>query len=536
MRTVNTFCAVVFAILGVTIAAVSGQKTWNGSVNTDWGTAGNWTPSGVPTASDTVTISQYALTNANVNIDASCAAVFVESGRALNFNNAGVTLTVLAGFQINGGASVSFGAAATLEVRGYFLNGNTFTAGAGTVIMKGGAISGPAATTFNNLTINNSASVYIFDPVTVTGTLSLTNGRVILGNGNLTIASGGTISGASSSRYIVTNGSGTLTRNGVGTSVVSFPVGIASSYDPVTLQTGTGTDNFSVRFIDQVSPPSANDAAALQRTWDISEVTPGGNGTMTLTLQWNGSEEGGSFAPRASAVSWRYNGVSWVEEGTVTSITGTDPYTATITNLANLGHLTIGQPGALPIQMVSFAANVVRDNQVEVTWKTTSETNNYGFEIYRKRGDSGDWSKVDFVEGHGTTLTPRSYSYVDRSLSFGKYYYQIKQIDLDGTSEIFPAMEATVGAEVQKLTLAQNYPNPFNPSTVIEFVVPTSGFASMKVYNILGQEVATLFEGKAEAGKINAAQFNASNLPSGLYFYALRSAGKSDTKRMLLVK
>jgi hypothetical protein len=192
--------------------------------------------------------------------------------------------------------------------------------------------------------------------------------------------------------------------------------------------------------------------------------------------------------------------------------------------------------GPLPIQMASFAANVVRDNQVEVAWRTASETNNYGFEIYRKRGDAGEWAKTGFVQGHGTTLAPQSYSYVDAGLSFGKYYYQIKQIDLDGKSETFSPMEVTVGAVAEKLTLAQNYPNPFNPSTVIEFVVPMSGHATMKVYNVLGQEVATLFDRNAEAGRINSTRFDASNLPSGLYFYTLKSAGTSETKRMLLTK
>jgi hypothetical protein len=190
----------------------------------------------------------------------------------------------------------------------------------------------------------------------------------------------------------------------------------------------------------------------------------------------------------------------------------------------------------LPIQLASSAANVVRGNDVEVGWKTVSETNNYGFEVYRKRGEAGEWTKVGFVEGHGTTLAPQSYSYIDRSLSFGQYFYRIKQIDLDGKSETFPEMAVMVGAGADKFVLAQNYPNPFNPSTLIEFVVPVSGHTTMKVYNVLGQEVATLFEGDAEADKINVARFNASNLPSGLYFYTLRSAGKVETKRMLLMK
>jgi hypothetical protein len=190
----------------------------------------------------------------------------------------------------------------------------------------------------------------------------------------------------------------------------------------------------------------------------------------------------------------------------------------------------------LPIQIASLAASVVRDNDVEVAWKTVSETNNYGFEVYRKRGETGEWTKVGFVEGHGTTLAPQSYSYVDRSLFFGEYFYRIKQIDLDGKSETFPEMAVTVGAGADKFVLAQNYPNPFNPSTVIEFVVPVSGHTTLRVYNVLGQEVATLFEGNAEAGKVNAARFDASSLPSGLYFYTLKHATKTETKRMLLVK
>jgi hypothetical protein len=186
--------------------------------------------------------------------------------------------------------------------------------------------------------------------------------------------------------------------------------------------------------------------------------------------------------------------------------------------------------------MASFTASVVRDNDVEVAWKTASETNNYGFEIYRKRGGTGEWAKIGFVQGHGTTLAAHSYTYLDKSVGFGKYSYQIKQVDLDGKSETFPEMEVAVGTGPDKFILGQNYPNPFNPSTVIEFVVPKSGFATMKVYNALGQEVATIFQGNAEAEKINTARFNASNLPSGLYFYTLRSVGKADTKRMLLLK
>ncbi|MGA9364126.1 MAG: T9SS type A sorting domain-containing protein [Bacteroidota bacterium] len=294
-------------------------------------------------------------------------------------------------------------------------------------------------------------------------------------------------------------------------------VATTSSVDAINSNTGTGTAITT----NSVSTSQANDLII------VGVVT---NASTSFSSWTNSFTEQNDF----QQTNYRTFGSA---SRSVTSIGSySSGATAGLSGAWRSQIVAFKDPAPLPIQMVASAANVVRDNQVEVTWKTVSETNNYGFEIYRKRGESGDWSKVDFVQGHGTTLAPQSYSYVDASLSFGKYYYQIRQVDLDGISETFPAMEVTVGAASQTLTLAQNYPNPFNPSTLIEFVVPMSGHVTMTVYNVLGQEVATLFEGNAEAGRINTARFNASNLPSGLYFYTLRSAGQTETKRMLLTK
>jgi lysophospholipase L1-like esterase len=188
------------------------------------------------------------------------------------------------------------------------------------------------------------------------------------------------------------------------------------------------------------------------------------------------------------------------------------------------------------VQLSSFTGRAVSQDEVRLEWTTLTETDCYGFEVYRMRGETGAWTSIGFVEGHGTTLTPQAYSHVDRGVTFGKYSYQIKQIDLDGKSKAFPEVDVTVGVTLDRLILAQNYPNPFNPSTQIEFVVPQSGYASVKVYNLLGQEVATAFAGNAEAETINTARFDGTNLPSGIYYYMLRSAGKMDTKGMVLMK
>jgi hypothetical protein len=97
-------------------------------------------------------------------------------------------------------------------------------------------------------------------------------------------------------------------------------------------------------------------------------------------------------------------------------------------------------------------------------------------------------------------------------------------------------VEVSTSAAPDRFQLAQNYPNPFNPTTIIQFAVSKSGPATMKVYNILGQEVATLFDGNAEAGRIYTAHFDGAALPSGVYWYSLTSSGQSETKRMLLLK
>jgi Secretion system C-terminal sorting domain len=84
-------------------------------------------------------------------------------------------------------------------------------------------------------------------------------------------------------------------------------------------------------------------------------------------------------------------------------------------------------------------------------------------------------------------------------------------------------------------TLKQNYPNPFNPTTKISFSIPSSGFASLKVYDILGNEVATLVNEEKPAGTYEA-NFNASSLSSGTYFYRLVSGSFTEVKKMILLK
>jgi hypothetical protein len=83
--------------------------------------------------------------------------------------------------------------------------------------------------------------------------------------------------------------------------------------------------------------------------------------------------------------------------------------------------------------------------------------------------------------------------------------------------------------------LEQNYPNPFNPSTTIRFQMPSKGFVTLRIYDIVGREVATLVNGFQEAGTHNV-KFDASNLPSGIYLYRITSGTYAETKKLVLIK
>jgi hypothetical protein len=154
------------------------------------------------------------------------------------------------------------------------------------------------------------------------------------------------------------------------------------------------------------------------------------------------------------------------------------------------------------------------------------------FEIERRQENS-EFVLIGFVEGKGTTTERQEYSYIDRSVTAGKYFYRLKQIDYDGTFEY--SNEIEVDTAPLSFSLEQNYPNPFNPITTIKFNLPEKEFVSLKVYDIIGKETAVLLNEEKPAG-LHSVQFDASGLSSGTYFYKLQAGSKIITRKMLLLK
>jgi photosystem II stability/assembly factor-like uncharacterized protein len=191
----------------------------------------------------------------------------------------------------------------------------------------------------------------------------------------------------------------------------------------------------------------------------------------------------------------------------------------------------------IPVELTSFTAET-SENEIILNWATATELNNQGFEIDRSF-DNETFEKIGFVPGFGTTTESKSYTYKITEFASGIQYYRLKQIDFDGTYEYSEVIEVEGIAPLQ-FTLLQNYPNPFNPSTSINFSIPVDSNAKMKLYNMLGQEVAELLNSEISAG-IHHIDFNASSLSSGTYFYVLEANGNNGsnftaTKKMILMK
>jgi hypothetical protein len=182
----------------------------------------------------------------------------------------------------------------------------------------------------------------------------------------------------------------------------------------------------------------------------------------------------------------------------------------------------------LPVELVSFTSQISNGNVI-LNWQTATEVNNYGFDVEALRATSNEWQKIGFVEGHGNSNSPQSYSFIS---NVGSSFYRLKQLDTDGGFEYSDVVE--VKAELS-YKLSQNHPNPFNPTTQINFSIPEVAKVSITVFNALGQVVAELTNREYSIGN-HSVEFNASNLTSGIYFYRLNSAKYSETRKMLLIK
>ena len=197
---------------------------------------------------------------------------------------------------------------------------------------------------------------------------------------------------------------------------------------------------------------------------------------------------------------------------------------------------------------VDLSTGTLSYSQFTIKWKSSRHAKDYEIRVsttssfttfttvYTKTGGSGGTETITL------TGAPRTERYVRLHMTkVNSSYYGVNEFEVCGFSSVTIAKqsgdadEETVAVIPTEMALHQNYPNPFNPSTTIRFDLPEAARVTLKVFNLLGQEAATLVEGLQPAGT-HEVVFNATNLPSGTYFYVMQAGEVRQVRRLTLMK
>jgi len=491
----------------------TGDMVWRGASNTDWAILGNWwqyNGTSYVTATAAPTIAQNVIVPANQTCVLNQPNTFANAGSAKNL-------------RIESGATLTMGSG-SLTVSENWVNNGTFVPGSGTVTFAGTGthtISGSAAAhNFNSLTMNKTGEVQLNVPIAMTGTLTLTNGRLNIGNFNLDLASN-TVNGGNSNSYVRTSGTGVLMRN-VGASMVEFPVGSAA-YNPASIaNAGTLDDKFNVRVIDNVTDDGTavgtpTTQAVVNRTWMVNEGVTGGS-NVTLRLHWNGAaEEINGFSPAAGFIA-HYIASEGMWDNIGFTAVGTGYFETN--NITSFSPFTISSSGAfapLPVELIAFTAHC-QNEDVEVKWSTASEFNSQHY-VLQVSEDGYSWSDLYVIEAAGFSTTVLEYSYIHKNAARTKNYYRLRQYDNDGTVETYNTIMSSCTSDEN---VFMTFPNPSADAfTVVVNDKLLSGSNVLNISDASGKLIYSIAV-DLENGSGSFA-LEGLDLPAGLYYLQLNN-------------
>lgn len=219
------------------------------------------------------------------------------------------------------------------------------------------------------------------------------------------------------------------------------------------------------------------------------------------------------------------------DSSAVIQVKVTDGYSETVKNW----YIHMSKTAA--VELDNFSASV-RDNKVELVWKTKSEKGAAGFDVLRSRSSAGLFEAIN-----PQLIAPQpggSYTFTDEKVQAGeRWFYKLRELDIYGLMTEHGLVEIEI-ALPKEIALRQNYPNPFNPTTTIRFELPAARSVQIVVFNMTGQAVRTLVDGDCAAG-IHHIVWDAKDdvgqqAPSGIYYFRMTTDDFSETKKLLLLK
>ncbi len=190
----------------------------------------------------------------------------------------------------------------------------------------------------------------------------------------------------------------------------------------------------------------------------------------------------------------------------------------------------------------------IKDQSIYINWRISNPTDISYFEVKRLNSKTKSYERINEDRIKKSDFTEKAidennrkvfkYNFEDKPDKDGVYYYKLSGFNANGMV-LFESDEIKIGVTgIRDFTLEQNHPNPFNPTTTIKYELSTRSHVTLKVFDLIGREVATLVDQIQNEGtytvEFDASKFN--QLTSGIYFYKLQTERYSDVKKMILSK
>ncbi|MCP4413058.1 MAG: hypothetical protein GY808_10915, partial [Gammaproteobacteria bacterium] len=414
----------------VYVDSYGGDLTVNGPTGTN-GT-------GTTTVTGTMTVSSTFTSSETFNVGA-----YTNSGGTATFS--GSSLAVTGTTTINGGTLTGVVTA----------NGNVVFGGGsatGTFTFSGGSAQSISVTggsaTFANVTIDKSSNdVSLSNAATINGALTLTSGDINSTSASLSLGSSATVTSGSNSSHI----NGPVAKTMTTTSKFTLPVGNGDRWRRVGIEPASSTsETYTVRYYYSTLTSgtlSGVDHIANNQYWTISNA---GSVGANITLHWEDVSDGvdENLTPMVVA---QLVGTVWTNRGGSTSGSLDNPGSVRSSGISgsfSTTNFTFGSTtgdNSLPVELVSFEANPDFD-KVSFSWLTASESENLGFNLYKKLASDEEWSQVndEIIPGQGNTSIETGYEFVDYSVRSGDIYsYKLESVSYNGAINVEKTIEIT---------------------------------------------------------------------------------------------
>lgn len=327
----------------------------------------------------------------------------------------------------------------------------------------------------------------------------------------------------SSTRYVVTNGVGTLKMYNISTGNRVFAIGpTAISYNPATINNEGVPDNFSVTVKTTFDNPVPDPNRIVNRQWIINEDVMGGS-NATVSLAWTTADQAPGFNPDSACSIIRFNGTSWESYAATISGTGTteDPYVATATGITAFSSFTIINSSALPLNKMVINAGYVNDN-LTIWWKATYEKSTASYEVERSV-DGVTFTTIGSIAAKNTTTT-NTYSIPDGKPINGVVNYRLRSIDRDGSFRY--SKRLTVNSRlIGTLTI---YPNP--ATKILSITHDRAGNnATIEVAGIDDKKMIT----QKMMPNTTQSSIDVSKLAAGVYILIIRNEKENSTIKFI---